>query len=147
MQVSGESITSQSTGVSADNIIVTSVEDMIIDSDEQPIDLVPYDTVPNDTKLYPAFGEVTDVDWVSGYVCVRLIEQPFPNSLRLPLYMEQPGIGPLSEVGQLFRANATLSISEPERFQLGDIRLVPSSPEKPIARLRRMATPTTRIVS
>lgn len=77
-------------------------------------------------RLYPAFGEVTDVDLVRGRVYVRLLESPLAELLYLPLYGKDNIISPLHRQGQLFEALATLAANDPNEFRLGNCHVIES---------------------
>jgi hypothetical protein len=93
-------------------------------------------------RLYPTYGTVEDVDWINGWVTVRLLQSPFQHGVAIPLY-EDDRIGVLKRIGQRFRAVATLATTDPAQFYIGSIRLVETEvPDDFVAELRRLTQPS-----
>lgn len=95
-------------------------------------------------RLYPAFGEVLEVDLQNDLVLVNLLESSITKTLGVPFKednIELPSW--MKRIGQEFEARATLSAKNANEFYIGDFELIEVDEEEDyFEALRRKAIPT-----
>src|SRR5207237_166689 len=96
--------------------------------------LLGHGTVLED-DLFPAFGEVTRVDWLRGRILARLLESPFGPAVAIPMREADVSGAPdlpewMLREGALFEAQATSSEGRPENFYIGRFEQMDEGPDQ-----------------